>query len=141
MAQVEVSLTSNIDQIRAATAEAIETALKTVGMQAQAHVGEEITAQGAIDTGRLRNSIDFEVDGDTVYVGTNVEYAPYVEFGTGVYAENGGGRPTPWAWQDADGNWHRTIGMKPRPYLRPGIEKNISEYQQIFAEELARLGN
>lgn len=39
-----------------------------------------------VDTGRLRNSITFGVDADSqgpyAVIGTNVEYAPYVEFGT-----------------------------------------------------------
>lgn len=35
-----------------------------------------------VDTGRLRNSITFEVDEaeNAVYIGTNVEYAPVVEY-------------------------------------------------------------
>jgi HK97 gp10 family phage protein len=39
-----------------------------------------------VDTGRLRNSITWELRTDArglyAAVGTNVEYAPYVEFGT-----------------------------------------------------------
>lgn len=40
-----------------------------------------------VDTGRLRSSITHELATDTQglhgRIGTNVEYAPYVEFGTG----------------------------------------------------------
>ena len=43
----------------------------------------------SVDTGRLRNSISHTVDGEAAYIGTNVEYAPYVELGargrTGVH--------------------------------------------------------
>ncbi len=36
-----------------------------------------------VDTGNLKNSIQTEMDGDlSASVGTNVEYAPYVEYGT-----------------------------------------------------------
>lgn len=37
-----------------------------------------------VDTGRLRNSIAHEIDagGLNATIGTNTEYAPYVEFGT-----------------------------------------------------------
>lgn len=35
-----------------------------------------------VDTGRLRDSIEHEVNGRTLRVGTNVEYAVYVEEGT-----------------------------------------------------------
>ena len=36
----------------------------------------------SVDTGRLRNSISHAVDGEAAYIGSNVEYAPYVELGT-----------------------------------------------------------
>lgn len=39
-----------------------------------------------VDTGRLRNSEDYAIEGNDVYIGTNVEYAPYIEFGHGNYA-------------------------------------------------------
>lgn len=49
-------------------------------------LGSEIAADARIacpvDTGRLRDSIEHEVQGDAVRVGTNVEYAVYVEEGT-----------------------------------------------------------
>ena len=35
-----------------------------------------------IDTGRLINSLNYEADAKHAIIGTNVEYAPYVEFGT-----------------------------------------------------------
>ena len=35
-----------------------------------------------VDTGRLRGSIEHEVSGDTLRVGSNVEYSVYVEEGT-----------------------------------------------------------
>lgn len=37
-----------------------------------------------VDTGDLRNSITHEVDDGVGIVGTNKEYAPYVEYGTGI---------------------------------------------------------
>lgn len=120
MSNVEFTLTSNAEAIKAATDEAIITALKAVGAQAQGHATAEITAVGAVDTGRLRDSIEFDVEDKTLYVGTNVEYAPYVEFG------------------------HKTTkgnDVAARPYLRPAIEKNLSEYQQIFEQELSKIGN
>ena len=35
----------------------------------------------SVDTGRLRNSISHTTDDEAAYIGTNVEYAPYVELG------------------------------------------------------------
>ena len=38
-----------------------------------------------IKSGRLRNSEDYKVEEDGVYIGTNVEYAPYIEYGQRSY--------------------------------------------------------
>lgn len=48
------------------------------------------------DTGTLQRSIDFEVsdDGTEGVIFSNLDYAPYVECGTGVYATKGQGRDT-----------------------------------------------
>lgn len=90
------------------------------------------------DTGNLRNSITHVVDEDepAVYIGTNVEYAPYVELGTGIYAEGGGGRPTPWVYQDAKGNWHYTRGNKAQPFLKPSAADHVGQYRDILESEL-----
>lgn len=90
------------------------------------------------DTGNLRNSITHVVDEDepAVYIGTNVEYAPYVELGTGIYAEGGGGRPTPWVYQDAKGNWHYTRGNKAQPFLKPAAADHVGQYRDILESEL-----
>lgn len=142
MTDVQFTMSSNADLIKEQTEEAIITALQTVGVQAQAHATAEITAQGAVDTGRLRASITFAVSGDparrntyiddqmtgysepvegagestdhTLYLGTNVKYAPYVELGTSK--------------------------MPARPFIRPAVENHLSEYQQIFEQTLSKIG-
>ena len=45
-----------------------------------------------VDTGNLRQSITHTVEDNVGTVGTNVEYAPYVEFGTGLFSSQGDGR-------------------------------------------------
>ena len=51
--------------------------LKAIGMTAEGYAKENTP----VDTGRLRNSISHATDDEVAYVGTNVEYAPYVELG------------------------------------------------------------
>ncbi len=91
-----------------------------------------------VDTGNLRNSITHAVDEDepAAYIGTNSEYAPYVELGTGKYAEGGGGRPTPWVYQDAKGNWHYTHGNKPQPFLKPAAAGHAAQYWEILEDAM-----
>ncbi len=87
------------------------------------------------DTGALRNSIQSEVKkGNASIVGvvfTPLEYAPYVEFGTGLFAEEGG-RKDAWVYQDDKGKWHKTRGQKPQPYLRPALNENRSKIIEIL---------
>lgn len=85
-----------------------------------------------VDDGQLRQSITYEIEGTTGVIGTNVEYAPYVEYGTGIYATKGGGRTTPWVYKDAKGNFHTTSGMKAQPFLMPAAEENLKEIEQCF---------
>lgn len=93
-------------------------------------------------TARLKGSIDYQVDeGELVgYVGTNVEYAIYVEFGTGEFAENGRGRKGGWVYQDPSGEWFFTWGQEPQPYLRPAFRQTRKEIEslakEIFGEEI-----
>lgn len=90
------------------------------------------------DTGELRRSITSKVDtgaGEvTGVVYTPLEYAPYIEFGTGLFAESGGRTDVPWNYQDDEGNWHSTSGMKPQPYMRPALNENREEIIRILKE-------
>lgn len=95
-----------------------------------------------VDTGRLKNSLTHQVDGNSVYVGTNVEYAIYVEYGTGRYA-TGGGRSTPWLVKvpaGAGGKWAGkafiTAGMKPNHFLRDALFDHENEYISIAKDVL-----
>lgn len=74
--------------------------------------------------GELRRSITSKVEGLQGVVYTPLEYAPYVEFGTGLFAEDGGRQDVPWCYQDDKGEWHTTSGMHPRPYMRPALLEN-----------------
>ena len=92
------------------------------------------------DTGALRRSITnrVQVVGNQVsgIVFTPLEYAPYIEYGTGLYAENGNGRQTPWVYKDDKGNYHYTHGQHPQPFMRPALNENKDEIIQIIKEAL-----
>ena len=59
-------------------------------------VENEAKIKCPVDNGLLRNSITHYIEDNpnelVGVVGTNVEYAPYVEFGTGIYSSLGNGR-------------------------------------------------
>jgi len=116
-----------------------EAILEAWGQQGVSHVKNIITQESRVDTGAMRNSITHQVeDGESaVYVGTNNEYAIYNEYGTGIYAEGGKGRQTPWRYVDDRGEGHWTRGMKPIHMLKNGIADNVEEFKQI-AEEILK---
>lgn len=92
------------------------------------------------DTGALRRSITSKVQADGMIIEgdiyTPLEYAPYVEYGTGLFAEAGNGRKTPWAYQDDADNWHYTHGQHPQPYMRPALNENREKIITLLKEGL-----
>ena len=92
------------------------------------------------DTGALRGSITskVEVDGKEVIgtIFTPLEYAPYIEYGTGLFTESGGRKDVPWNYQDDKGEWHSTSGQKPQPFMRPAIEDNRKKIIEILKESI-----
>ena len=86
-----------------------------------------------VDDGTLRASITHEVDGKEGRVGTNVEYAPYVHQGTGIYTA--GGRKTPWVYSVQSGKYagvHYTHGQRANPFFRRAYEKNKGNIRDWF---------
>lgn len=113
MAEINVTIQSNADLFKNALPEQIGQALEAIGLTAEKHAIEEIS-KAVYDTpespyykrtGRLRNSLTHARDDRSAYIGTNVEYAAYVELGTSK--------------------------MKPRPYLRPAVQNYVDEYKHI----------
>lgn len=107
---------SGLVEVRADNREAIANAIDRALVAALEEIG--LVAEGyakracPVDTGRLRNSITHIVDEGTrhVVIGTNVEYAPYVELGT--------------------------RHQKPQPFLKPAANDHYSTYKGIFLKHL-----
>lgn len=95
------------------------------------------------DTGLLRESIHMQVKNLEGRVYTNLEYAPYVEFGTGItgngtypYKVKGLNlvyRDKGWAYYDEDKDeWIYTKGQKAQPYMYRALKENEKTIKQIF---------
>ena len=84
--------------------------------------------------GQLAQSIQYEVDsqGTTCTVYNPLEYAPYVEYGTGLGAEENGRKDVPWHYQDEKGEWHTTSGQDPQPFMRPALTENESKITELL---------
>lgn len=102
---------SNRTQVLREVEAAEERALEKVGL----FVEGRAKLLTPVDTGRLRDSIDHKVKDKSVIVGTNVEYASHVEYGTSK--------------QEA------------QPFLVPAVENNKSEIKRLIVEELRNVGD
>lgn len=108
------------------------------------YVSDRAKELAPVDTGRLRASLTYQVDEgeppQQVAIGTNVEYAPYMEFGTGMMSDGPDGpRARHWPPADALNIWANRhgfssgaqvahiIGMRgglePKRYLRNAFEQ------------------
>lgn len=107
-----IIVTDNSDQVIDAKNAAIRVALEAIAVQAEGYA----VALCPVDTSRLKNSISHavEVADERAYIGTNVEYAPYVEFGTSK--------------------------MAAQPFLKPAIADHVDEYKDIAMEHLKGKG-
>lgn len=147
----------NFQRVRNDIERAIDASLEAVGILVQGQVTELVP----IDTGRLKGSITYATstakseprtpatsadavkhDGseNTVLVGTNVEYAPYVEFGTGIYGPKG----APYEikpkdakalyWKGAAHPVKRVVhpGSPAKPFLRRGLELTKPDIPKVF---------
>lgn len=93
-------------------------------------IAQRATRKAPVDTGRLKRSITrgnpfTTPDGQAISVGSNVEYAPYQEFGTGDKSENPSMSKDP-----------SRPGTSPQPYLRPAIRESKREAVKLIAKRI-----
>lgn len=72
----------NAEAIVEAIDKALIAALEECGLNGERFAKDNLTRNGSVDTGRLRNSVTHQLRESerAVYIGTNVEYGPYVEY-------------------------------------------------------------
>lgn len=108
--------------------------------KAQCPVGtSESTGVKGYRGGTLRNSITFQVEkekgGAGVAIGSNVEYAPFVELGT-----LGGFEGLPPEWESFEAPPSKGLkqgkGIKAKHFLRDAIQNHLPEYKAIIESEL-----
>lgn len=113
---------TDIDRVERGLKKACATVERTAKQKAQVGRG----------TGELARSITSRVTDLIGEVYTPLEYAPYVEYGTGIYAEEQGRQDVPWTYKDDEGNWHTTSGRNPAPYMRPALYENKDKILEIL---------
>lgn len=110
MAQVtSVSLTDHSEEVIGEMRQDVINWLYAIGLDASSVAADK----APVDTGRLKNSISNAVDEEELaaYIGTNVEYAPYQEFGT-------------------------SRGIEGKHFIQFGATAHASEYKAMLEERL-----
>jgi hypothetical protein len=127
MAVKKFKLVNHVDDVTKAVEETLQTALAEIGLKAEGYA----KLKSPVDTGRLRNSISWatatekgvgadpkaQPEENTVYIGSNVEYAVYQELG----------------------DFSHPVGYS--PFLEPALSDHIDEYKEILEKELGKLNN
>lgn len=93
---------------------ALATALEAIGVHIEGEAKEELeNTPRRIDTGNLRNSINYQVNDEekAVYIGTNTEYAIYVHEGTSR--------------------------MEPNRFLTNAVERNQDQINQMIKDAMS----
>lgn len=105
---IDVELTDNSEEVLKDFDERVQTALELIGLKAEGYAKKDCP----VDTGLLRNSINYRTRNEekAVYIGTNVEYGKYVQFGTSK--------------------------MKPRDFMLSPLRANLGHYKDIITKYL-----
>lgn len=141
----------NVDRLLKRLNNIANTDVKDTMVKATNLVHAQAKLNAPADTGNLRGSIHQEVKvrGQEVVgrVFTNVNYASYVEFGTGskgsgtypykVKGLNLSYRNTPWVYTpDGGETFYRTEGQVAQPYMYPAFKKNEKRIREMFKTEV-----
>lgn len=118
---------SNRAAVSSAVDAAIRRGLEICGGKAETYAKNECP----VDTGRLKGSITHRTQETTELVGTNVEYAPYVEYGH---------HQEPGRYVPAIGKRLVASYVAGHQYLTPAMANHAGEYQQILERELSKIG-
>lgn len=136
--RISVDITDHSEEVKETLDEKIETILTMLGLQGVKHATENLTNNGSVVTGYLRNSMAYAIGGKPanireywdddhkkqgtyeknspkgkypcVYIGTNCEYAVPVETGS--------------------------VHARAKPYLKPAIVNYKDEYKAIVESVL-----
>ncbi|HFU3963062.1 TPA: HK97-gp10 family putative phage morphogenesis protein [Streptococcus suis] len=127
----------NSKKIKKALMEVSEQALEEAALLVEG----QAKALAPVGTGELRDKIDHnikEVNGMKIaQVGSPLQYAIYVEYGTGEHAANGAGRKGGWVYKGPDGKFYFTRGMKAQPFLTPAFRRNKKNIENIIGIKLS----
>lgn len=126
-------------------------------VQNMGDVADMMARKAPTDTEKLKPNIQVKDDStDTellvkagIFAESAINYVIYQEYGTGIYAENGQGRQTPWLWQVKSQKWADIFGIEvgqsvlwhgnqPHPFIRPAWDENKDKIEEKLRSALLK---
>ena len=130
---------NKLDKVTENLSAGLYNALQEAGEIVRKDAVMNIRNNKSVDTGRLMGSITVNVEGNTAEIGTNVEYAPYVEFGTGTKGDKSVAHTTRKSWTYySGGQFFTTSGHAPQPFLVPAFKNNRDKIKQLIRQAVMR---
>ena len=125
---MSVKFTSNKAEFMADFRRRRARALEMCGGTGEKNAKEHITKNRSVITGTLRLGIAHEPRGeDSVAIGSNTEYAPFVELGH---------NQQPGRYVPAIKKRLKASHVAAKPFLRPAIEQHVDQYTKIIETEM-----
>lgn len=129
-------LAAKLEAFGPALADELEDAAEDIALRIEA----DAKRKAPVESGRLRGSIASEAERVSeevvrAVIGSNVEYAPFVEMGTDPHPITG----DPLAWEGGGGEMQFATevqhpGTPAQPFLRPAVEQNKPFVRDRVAE-------
>lgn len=117
-------LEDHSEEVLKAMNDAVLRGLEKCGLVAEGYAKKLVNSPGKKGTGYLRNSITHTVSMEekAMYVGSDVDYASFIEVGTGVYGP-----------AHTSGYWVYVVGGKKHESKNPGKRYTLEEAKRIVA--------
>lgn len=99
---MNMTVIDNTDEVKKRLEAALDAAFTMCGLKMEGYAKQRCPVR----TGNLRNSLTNDTSSKHAFVGTDVEYGPYVEYGAS--------------------------GRTPKPYVVPAVTDHLDEYKRII---------
>ena len=121
--KISVTVTDNSGELLAALKRQSDAVLRQIAERAKKYAQQNISSAGLRKSGELLGSIDTAVRNHTAYIGTDNEYAPHHELGTGHYNTK---------------HASERYGVPAQHFLKYAVSKHVDEYKKMILEAMKR---
>lgn len=121
--KISVTVRDNSGQFISALKRQSDAVLRQIAEKAKKYAQQNIQSAGLRKTGELIGSVDTAVRNHAAHIGTDNEYAPHHELGTGHYNTK---------------HASARYGVPAQHFLKYAVSKHIDEYKKMILEAMKR---